>query len=411
MKVGPVHVIRDATFQRLYELHNLWERLSGQLRNSAAEGNTLATRVLEHTHGLQHSPLYARMAGPWFSEGTNHPTADLAAAERIIRAYHRSLADRAEPPTPSMWDRIRSEKKQFLRALEERDAPTLVKLLQQMFTTPLTWGLGQVDASHPELLKNGQMTHLHFHFTDNLVSLAEAIGVCRVTAMMQDTPAHLQALNRDLIALLEAITAKLGFPLDFPALGSAYGFILDGHAITIDALTHAYTASRLRQLGATTAFELGGGYGCLALMAHRAGILDYRIYDLPWVNALQGYFLIRSLPEGTVRLYGETTGRLEILPYWKLAHAEAQSCDVLVNTDSLPEMGDATARAYLPQIQHVVRKAFLSINQEAQGDVPGVGRQNCVREMVEQSGLFEAVLRQRHWMRSGYVEEVFTPRQ
>ena len=37
----------------------------------------------------------------------------------------------------------------------------------------------------------------------------------------------------------------------------------------------------------------------------RAGFTDYAIYDLPWVNALQGYYLIMALPEGSVRLYGE----------------------------------------------------------------------------------------------------------
>src|SRR5207248_799117 len=79
----------------------------------------------------------------------------------------------------------------------------------------------------------------------------------------------------------------------------------------------------------------------------------YTVYDLPWVNALQGYFLIRSLPGVAVRLYGEDAGDLRVLPYWKLNDEPARACGYLVNTDSLPEMGYPTARGYLPEIRRV----------------------------------------------------------
>src|SRR5439155_9931646 len=170
---------------------------------------------------------------------------------------------------------------------------------------------------------------------------------------------------------------RLGFDPSFPAVGSAYGFTISGHLYTIDSLTHAYNAFRVRQLagGPGTAFEIGGGYGCLALMAYRAGFRDYAVFDLPWVNALQGYFLVRSLPEGTIRLYGESGGGVRVLPYWALDAEPDKACDVLVNTDSLPEMGHDTAKGYLPRIRRVTRTAFLSVNQEAKAYVPGVGPQ------------------------------------
>ncbi|HUR53672.1 MAG TPA: hypothetical protein VMZ71_06055, partial [Gemmataceae bacterium] len=155
--------------------------------------------------------------------------------------------------------------------------------------------------------------------------------------------------------------------------------------------------------------EVGGGYGCLALLAHRAGVREYAIFDLPWVNALQGYFLLRSLPEGIVRLYGESGGTLRVLPYWKLDDEPAKSCGVAVNTDSLPEMGRDTAAGYLPKIGRVARRAFLSINQEAMAHVPGVGPQQCVSQLVDEFGGFAAVGRQRYWMRQGYAEEVYRP--
>ena len=447
MKVGPVHVIRDATFRRLHEMQDLWGRFSGLVTDAARAGNPLADLVLEHTSGMMHSPLCCRMAATAFTRTPEPDAAGAAAARRVIAAYHRARADAAAPPAPSLWDAIAADKRDFLAALDRADVPAVQHALDRMFVTELTWGLGQVHPSHLPLLR-AESSWLHFRFTDALVSLAEAVGACRVTAMSQDVPDHLQPLNRDPNAVYEAAVARLGFDPSFPAVGSAYGFRVTGRLVTIDGLTHAYAAHRLAQLGAAgpaaTVYELGGGYGCLALLARRAGVGRYAVFDLPWVNVLQGYFLIRALPEGAVRLYGEDEpvspgadgteaasrptngslpgppltptplpkgerGTIHLLPYWKLYDEPAGACDVLVNSDSLPEMGRETAAGYLPHIRRVVRRAFLSINQEAKAAVPGVGEQNCVRELIDAVGGFVCRSRQRHWVRPGYVEEVYEP--
>ena len=410
MKLGPLHVIRDETFRKLHGYQDLWQQFSGELAAASRAGNPLADRVLEQTHGLLHSPLGARFAPPVLPpDPPADDPHDRAAAGRVVAAYHRAMQDHFDPPTPSMWDRITQEKGDFLTALGHGDVLVVQRALAQMFPTDLTWGLGQVHSSHPELLRLPDPTHLHYRFTDTLVNLAEAVGAARVTSMGQDAAAHLRPLDRDLDALYETTAAKLGFDPAFPELGCAFGFRVAGQLATIDGLTHAYTGHRLRQLGADTAFEIGGGYGCLALMARRAGVARYAIFDLPWVNALQGYFLIRALPEGAVRLYGEPAGDVRVLPYWALAAEPDKSCDGLVNTDSLPEMGRATAAGYLPQVRRVARAFFLSINQEAKAGVPGVGEQNCVAELVEETGGFAVLSRQRYWLRQGYVEEVYRP--
>jgi len=417
MKVGPVHLLRDATFRRLHEMQDLWGRFSGLVTDAARAGNPLATLVLEHTSGMMHSPLCCRVAAAEFTPTPEPDAAGAEAARRVVAAYHRARADAAAPPAPSLWDGITADRHEFLAALDRGDVPAVRHALDRMFVTELTWGLGQVHPSHLPLLR-AESSWLHFRFTDALVSLAEAVGAARLTAMSQAVPDHLQPLNRDPNAAYEAAVTGLGFDPAFPAVGSAYGFRLAGRLVTIDSLTHAYTAHRLAQLGAAgpgaTVYELGGGYGCLALLARRAGVGRYAVFDLPWVNALQGYFLIRALPAGAVRLYGEDApsaagGTVDLLPYWKLYAEPAGACDVLVNSDSLPEMGPETAAGYLPHIRRVVRRAFLSINQEAKAAVPGVGEQNCVRELVASAGGFVCRSRHRHWVRPGYVEEVFEP--
>jgi hypothetical protein len=413
MKLGPIHVIRDVTFRKLRGLDDQIQRFHRALSQESADGNALADRVFEHAHGLLHSPLGVRAVESVPADDPQPPTADdLAAVERVATAYSKAMSDGAAPPAPSLWDHIAGAKPEFHAALARQDVPAAAAALSRMFVTDLTWGLGHVHASHPELLRQGGLTHLHVTFADMLVCLAEAVGVARLTSMHQEPGDHLHPLDRDLDELYDSVLARVGFDLTFPRVGCGYGFRVAGKFVTLDGLVHGYTAHRLRQLGGAgaTVFEIGGGYGGLALLAHRAGLTRYAIFDLPWVNALQGYFLIRSLPPGSVRLYGESAGDLRVLPYWALDAEPERSCDVLVNTDSMPEMGRATAAGYLPKIHRVTRGVFLSINQEAKAGVPGVGEQNCVRELVDEFGAFVTLSRHRAWMRQGYAEEVLKPR-
>lgn len=405
MKFGPIHLIRHLTFERLHKSERLWHHFSSELAGAEKQGNPLAAKVLEQTHGLLHSPLSARFA-PTVKPTGKVPPRSQEAATRVVAAFQRTRKDQAVPPSASMWDALTLDRKEFLDALTAGNVPVVQRMLEKLFVTPLVHGLGQVHVSHLDLLDQ-PITHLGFHFTDTLVSFAEALGVSRVSCMGQDAPGHLRPLHRDLDDLFERSVARLGFDAGYPDQCSAFGFRVAGTLTTIDSLTHAYAAHRLMQLGAgleSSVFEIGGGYGGLALMAHRAGIGRYAIFDLPWVNALQGYFLICALPANSVRLYGEATGNLRVEPYWRL-DAENE-CDFSVNSDSLPEMGEATAAGYLKHLHRVTGSAFLSINQEAQAHYGDVGPQNCVRELIDRHGGFRCVSRQRHWLRQGYVEEV-----
>ncbi|HEY8505982.1 MAG TPA: putative sugar O-methyltransferase, partial [Gemmataceae bacterium] len=396
---------------------DFWHQLCAALSDAARPGHLLSDAVLAQSNGLVHSPLNARIAPAHLCEPDDPDgPACRDAVGRVIAAYRRAQADRRGAPAPCMWERITSEKGRFLKALERGDVPALCRDLGRMFRTDLVWGLGHVHESHPDLLAGSpEGSFVHLKFTDTLVNLAEAVGAARVTSMEQDGVGHLQPLNVDLDELARAVLGRAGMDLSFPAVGAAYGFRVADRFLTIDSLVHGYTLHRLRQLGAgpgSEVAEIGGGYGCLAMLAHRAGLRRYTIYDLPWVNALQGYFLITSLPPGSVRLYGEsaeTTGALSVMPYWAIEDVPDGSVDYFVNTDSIPEMGLETGRGYVRHIRRLLRGAFLSINQEAKAPSGGYGNQLCVRELVEEAGGFRAESRCRAWMRCGYVEEVFRP--
>lgn len=414
MKLGPIHIIRNSTFVKLSGLHDLWKHFSQALSREAAQGNALADCVLDQAHGLMHSPLWWRSApGIPPVEEMADPARSERATHRVIAAYQRALEEQGPPPTPSMWDVIAREKHAFLQAMAQGEHAQVHAALARMFNSNLTWGLGQFDpAQGAELVRSKEPTHLHLRLTDTLVNLAEALGVARTTSWQQDVASHLHPLNRDLDETYRGIIEALGFDPYFPAVGQAYGFRVLDRLVTIDSLTHAYSCHRLHQLGCgpdAGLLEIGGGYGCLAMLAHRAGFRRYTIVDLPWVNALQGYFLLCSLPEDAVQLLGEPSAPIRVLPYWHLDREPERSYEGVINADSLPEMGRATAAGYLPKIHRVARGFFLSINQEAMAHVPEVGAQNCVAELVAESGLFHTESRQRYWMRQGFVEELFRP--
>jgi hypothetical protein len=428
MKLGPLHFVTNTTMRLMQEMMHRFatglehangerERLRGQLALVTEEYERVLATVADAGAGglrLHHSPGHARLATPWIVAPDQPDGRSLEAAARVAKAYRRAMTE-AMAPAPGMWDKAQANNAAFLQSMERDDLPAVRDQLAGMFQTDLVWGLGRVCALVASQIRVGVgNVPYRYQFTDLLVSLAEALGVTRLTNAEQDAKQHARVLDADMDETFRASAKRLGVDLSFPQVGGAYGFVAADVRTSSDMMNHAYTLHRLRELGATPADELveiGGGFGCLGLIMARAGFRKYAIYDLPWVNAIQGYFLIMSLPPGSVRLLGEENGELEILPFWRFYLRPPDSADYVVNANSLPEMGVATARSYVAAIHRVARKLFLSINQEAKAPSHDYGPQQCVAELIDEHGGYERLSRQRYWMRPGYAEEVFRPKR
>lgn len=426
MKVGPVHVVTETTMAWMQSaLHRLStgladsnqeiERLAKLLSATTAERDrllTLMTDVGAHAHRLMHHPAFAKYPPNWVAEPDVEDERSLAAAERVVAAYQRASA-KAAAQDSGMWTHAERNNADFIHALKAGNVPDVRRRLSRLFRSSLINGLGRFHESMPEQIRtqpNGNRVQLQF--TDVLVSLAEAVAAGRVTSVEQDADGYAHALDVNLDELLRGILERSGLELSFPHVGGAFGCVAAGQRLAIDSVVHGYTVHRLRQLGATPDWqfaEIGGGYGCLATLMMRHGFNNYTIFDLPWVNAIQGYFLIMAFPERQIRLLGESAGDLAVLPFWHFFNLPAKSVDVVINTDSLPEIGHAAARAYVEKTPPCARKFFFSINQEAKAAVEAFDPQLCVAELVAQSGGMSCQSRQRYWLRPGYVEEVFAP--
>ena len=143
----------------------------------------------------------------------------------------------------------------------------------------------------------------------------------------------------------------------------------------------------------------------LALCAYRAGYRNFTIIDLPFVGAIQMGYLGAALGTDTVSGGRETPAPLALLPPEEIKNIPDDSVDLVINCDSLPEIGKETALDYLRQVGRISRR-FLSINQETQKVHNGIA-QNWVSDLVDQVGGYRRVYRFRCWMEQGYVEELY----
>lgn len=242
---------------------------------------------------------------------------------------------------------------------------------------------------------------------DRLVSLAEAVGVLELENP-ENGPWGFNP-QADPAELFRAISAALGADLAPPPhvgghLGIAAGDGIVLHQRMLDAI---HAAWRLRQLaeglglGADARIaELGGGAGLTAFYAARLGLTDYRLYDRPGMNAVQAYVLRGagldpSLPDGQAK-------RVGVLDIRTFGAAEPGTIDLLLNADSLPAMDRGEAVAHLAEARRMRIGHLLSINQEAR-----LPDQTPVAELVRLAGGYRLVARHRHWLRAGYVEELY----
>jgi hypothetical protein len=181
-----------------------------------------------------------------------------------------------------------------------------------------------------------------------------------------------------------------------PLVGGYFGVRLRGGLMFATTCNQLYAAYRLAELASEahrrTACEIGGGYGGCAYYAYLLGLREYRLFDLPVVNVLQGYYLAKALPGANVVLFGEVEAAdsICVYPYWLLRKQADESFGVALNQDSVPEIAPALAEEYLRDIARTSR-LFLSINQESQGPSGPPG--NSVPEMADRCRMLRRISR------------------
>lgn len=343
---------------------------------------------------------------------------ELTIVARIIAAYHRALADdpQGKSKKSDLWTGVgQAYHRPIIKLLHQRDVKGVAEYLRQAHDRGITFGITQGDEVTGVLRARADARQMVLaEYLDYLASLGEFLGVLDVESAEQHGQWG-ENLHRDPAELVAAIKAQIGVsPVPPQVVGAGFGLATGEGVLMGRDLLALYAALRLRDLArdygvaTATVCEIGGGLGGLAYFANRLGIAHYTIIDLPLISVLQGYFLLRALPGVDVCLYGEQnpSAAVSLLPTWCFEDATRQY-DFLVNQDSIPEMHADYALGYMRQARRNVRQAFLSINQEARAPQSDSAKQSVVRDLAKQAGGLRPVYRFRHWLRAGYVEELF----
>ena len=240
---------------------------------------------------------------------------------------------------------------------------------------------------------------------DHLIRVAEAIGAlrCENPEAPGSTPMYGIKPTDDLLAAIEnAMGCEIRFPNPYP---DETGVKTSRGVASYRAIHAIYQAWRIRELlrgiPKPRVLELGAGLGRTAYYARQLGIVDYTIIDLPFTALSQGYFLMRTLGADQVLLQGENerdaSTKVKIFNPSSFLEG-SEKYDLVVNTDSLTEIGRSTAERYWNRIQ-TSAPLFLSINHES--------NPFTVKELIDgDDSRIANTHRHLHAIRRGYVEEL-----
>lgn len=348
--------------------------------------------------------------------------ADIDIAERLLSAYAACRADEVKSRTVGLdiWSSIRKLQQRYLETLDEADPEALASYLCNMASHDATIGIVQGDGEHRWLTDSEDYRAFKaLSIKDKLISFAEAVGAIRCECPEQG--AWGEAMHADINDIILSLQGVVGVDLAPPNVEGQVFKIRSRNALLHDRDLHAqFAAWAMRDItgeGAAVC-ELGGGVGKAAYWSERFGLGPYTIIDLPHINVLQGFYLLKTLPSDRVRLYGEVVNdpSVTVWPHFAMAELADKEVDLVFTQDSLPEINRETAIDYIKSAKRVSRHWFFSINQEAavaynqdfwaeagEGDP----KQNVVGDLVAMTGGFRRVMRAPYWMRKGYVTELF----
>lgn len=267
------------------------------------------------------------------------------------------------------------------------------------------WTAYNEDAEYRKLARAGLM--------DLLCSLAALVGVEDLENPEAGDTGTMAALDGD--ALIGRVDGHFGYELrSSSAFAQNIGIVRSNGAVCDNrTLLAAATSERLiwllRQSGVAPAdahiLEIGGGVGNLALHCLRRGVGRYTIVDLPTMRAIQTYVAMSEFPDMAIG-FNAPTERLNLLTPDGIEAVAPRTVHLVVNEDSLPEMTEETGRQYARQIARICTGRFLSLNHESRHRI-GDHRHTRVGDLCR--GVLTPEWRALHWMRRGYVEEVFRP--
>ena len=164
----------------------------------------------------------------------------------------------------------------------------------------------------------------------------------------------------DIENLLIQIDLKIGFRIIFPTIfnystqyvSSSRGLITFKNLISLYyVILIVYTSKSLlinKSIQDITLLEIGAGTGWTAYWALQFNFKNYTIVDIPTTNIIQSHFLINSIGDNNVWLYGENENDafVKIIPSSSFKDLN-KKYDIIINFDGIVEYGYDLAINYV----------------------------------------------------------------
>jgi hypothetical protein len=310
-----------------------------------------------------------------------------------------SISDEIEIIPSGQWDDIfNAYQSEALNYIKIKDYLSLENMLINPLTNDLMYGFDNLSKSLRSPFRLETITE-NLIAADHFVALAEYLGV--INYISPEGLSNPIKRKTDIEAIINKIITKIfntqTFSFPSPYRGEK-GISTQFGIASLRVPSAIYQALRISKYGDNIC-EIGPGLGRTAYFATLLGIKKYTLVDIPASSLVQGYFLLASQAETKFIFNGENesdSGLHFKTPRTFLSSVERY--DLVLNVDSLTEMGIDAARNYLKEIT-TRAKYFLSINHEE--------NEFCMRELSTEFPQLQLVQRSRSWIRPGYVEELY----
>ena len=392
-------MIKKVILSLMPPLQRIIEQRDHLLRQVKADWSMQSS---EHTHHRMYTTLNVV---PALSVGSSGD--DTRIVERLLKSYQGASSD--QYGSDSMWREFfnmyhKHSHEIFMRG----DVENARQILANPSKSNIFYGFDELCAIYAPDWQSDPKS-LASNCQDNLLRLAEAMGALWLENPETGMGPSLINAEMSTDKILQAMEAILGVEISFPDIfPDAVGAGSSRGIVTYRAVQALYLAFRLRRIfqddhdpyTSNSICEIGAGLGRSALFASQLGLKNYTIVDIPMTAISQGYYLMRCLGEDAVALAGEprrVQDQIKLM-YPEEFFSSAEHFDLVVNVDSLTELGHGLGTRYLKKISTITPK-FLSINPEA----------NSIRviDLLKELDRPYKISRYPYWMRQGYVEEFF----
>jgi len=343
---------------------------------------------------------------------------DVAIAKRLLVAYRHASESVVSKQSGKndVWTTIKEFQGFFLELLSRNDPEELAAYLCNMSRHDATIGTVQGNREFHRIKRDPiYLRFISIRIKDQLVALAEAVGALACENPEQGLWGN--SIHIDSDELVDKISEVIGIKITPPSIdGGLLKIKTAGGLFDVRDLSAIYTAYLLSKIVKTKTeriCEIGAGVGKVAYWCYQLGFTSYTIVDLPHINVIQGYYLLKTLPEGVVRLYKESiedehaNSCVEILPAFDIGQVNSDRYKLVLNQDSFPEIDGEAVIAYIKWIRRVSSEYFLSINHE---NKPPYGERQfhiSVPELIDDVGGYDRIYRFPYWLRKGYVVELY----